>query len=86
MDFFYFSDVLLLMQSDIDYNVEATKRVLFSSNKKDEINRTEGIYSNKNTCFTWDAYLRVSGSFLFPFPYQPGQGFKKNLNFRSSFG
>lgn len=55
------------MQSDIDYVVETTKRVLFSSNKKDEINRTEGIFSNKNTCFTWDAYLRVSEPFFLPF-------------------
>ena len=48
------------MQSDIDYTVEATKRVLFSSNKKDVINGTEGIFSGKNACFTWNAYLRVS--------------------------
>ena len=46
------------MQSDIDY-VEASKRVLFSSNKKDEINRTEDITPSE-TCFTWKAYLRVS--------------------------
>ncbi|KAJ7389987.1 integrin [Desmophyllum pertusum] len=50
-------DVLLLMKSDIDYVVETTKRVLFRANKKDEINRTEGIVGNQDTCFTWGAYL-----------------------------
>ena len=48
------------MKSDIDYVVESTKRVLFKANKKDEINRTEGILSNGNKCFTWEAYIRVS--------------------------
>lgn len=51
------------MKSDIDYVVETTKRVLFRTNKKDEINRTEGIVSNDNTCFTWGAYIRVSDSY-----------------------
>ena len=46
------------MKSDVDY-AETTKRVLFSSNKKDEINRTEDITTN-NKCFDWKAYLRVS--------------------------
>ena len=57
---FYFSDVVLLMKSDIDYVVKSTKRVLFKANKKDEINRTEAILSDGNTCFTWEAYIRVS--------------------------
>ena len=48
------------MKSDIDYDVESTKRVLFKANKKDEINRTEGILSDSDTCFTWEAYIRVS--------------------------
>lgn len=48
------------MKSDIDYVVESTKRVLFKTNKKDEINRTEGILSDSNKCFTWEAYIRVS--------------------------
>lgn len=51
------------MKSDIDYVVETTKRVLFRTNKKDEINRTEGIVSNDNTCFTWGAYIKVSDSY-----------------------
>lgn len=62
-NFYFFSDVLLLMKSDIDYVVKTTKRVLFRTNKKDEINRTEGIVSNDNTCFTWGAYIKVSDSY-----------------------
>lgn len=50
------------MNSDIDYVVESSKRVLFKANKKDEINRTEGILSSDKTCFTWEAYIRVSDS------------------------
>ena len=56
--FFSFVGVVLIMKSDIDYS-ETTKRVLFSSNKKDEINRTEDI-TTTDKCSTWKAYLRVS--------------------------
>ena len=48
------------MKSDIEYVEESIKRVLFKANKKDEINRTEGILSDSDTCFTWEAYIRVS--------------------------
>ena len=46
------------MTSDIDY-AEPLKRVLFSSNKKEEINRTEGVTPTQK-CFDVKAYLRVS--------------------------
>jgi len=39
--------------------------VLFSSNKKDEINRTADI-SLSETCFTWKAYLREGVGDIFP--------------------
>ena len=51
-------DVMLIMTSDIDY-AEPLKRVLFSSNKKEEINRTEGVTPTQK-CFDVKAYLRVS--------------------------
>ena len=46
------------MTSDIDY-AEPLKRVLFSSNKKEEINRTIGVTPTQK-CFDVKAYLRVS--------------------------
>ena len=46
------------MTSDIDY-AEPLKRVLFSSNKKEEINRTVGVTPTQK-CFAVNAYLRVS--------------------------
>ena len=46
------------MTSDIDY-AEPLKRVLFSSNKKEEINRTVGVTPTQK-CFDVKAYLRVS--------------------------
>lgn len=49
---------MLIMTSDIDY-AEPLKRVLFSSNKKEEINRTEGVTPTQK-CFDVKAYLRVS--------------------------
>ena len=55
---FFFIDVMLIMSSDIDY-AEPLKRVLFSSNKKEEINRTVGVTPTQK-CFDVKAYLRVS--------------------------
>ena len=55
---FFCIDVMLIMTSDIDY-AEPLKRVLFSSNKKEEINRTEGVTPTQK-CFDVKAYLRVS--------------------------
>ena len=49
---------MLIMTSDIDY-AAPLKRVLFSSNKKEEINRTEGVTPTQK-CFDVKAYLRVS--------------------------
>ena len=55
---FFFIDVMLIMTSDIDY-AEPLKRVLFSSNKKEEINRTVDVTPTQK-CFDVKAYLRVS--------------------------
>ena len=55
---FFLIDVMLIMTSDIDY-AEPLKRVLFSSNKKEEINRTIGVTPTQK-CFDVKAYLRVS--------------------------
>ena len=49
---------MLIMTSDIDY-AEPLKRVLFSLNKKEEINRTIGVTPTQK-CFDVKAYLRVS--------------------------
>ena len=49
---------MLIMTSDIDY-AEPLKRVLFSSNKKEEINRTVDVTPTQK-CFDVKAYLRVS--------------------------
>ena len=56
--FFFCIDVMLIMTSDIDY-AEPLKRVLFSSNKKEEINRTIDVTPTQR-CFDVKAYLRVS--------------------------
>ena len=45
------------MKSDIRYP-GASKRVLFSSNKKDVINATVDVQTTDD-CFDWKAYLRV---------------------------
>lgn len=57
-------DVMLIMTSDIDY-AEPLKRVLFSSNKKEEINRTIGVTPTQK-CFDVKAYLREGVGDIFP--------------------
>ena len=49
---------MLIMTSDIDY-AEPLKRVLFSSNNNEEINRTVRVTPTQK-CFNVKAYLRVS--------------------------
>ena len=61
------------MKSDTDPEWEAAPRVLFRANQKNEINRTEAIVGDKDVCFNWSAYIRVSNSL---FEYVHG-----NINF-----